>query len=375
MSQTSRRRALSLFLAVLLAVLLAPAAWAASKPSVVVIGTGGTISGAGPDRTNPIDYRSGQLAIADMVGFLQPELGALANVSTVQFGNRGSGSYRIGEFHALTQAVEQQLRRADGVVVTTGTDTMEEFAYWLDLTVRSAKPVVLTGSMRPWTSISSDAQMNLFNAVRLAASERTRCFGTVVMLNDEFHAARDVTKTNTYRTDTFSSRRKGVLGHIDGPNIKVDRTPPRRELCSDRSRWRTPFDVDRLPAERLPRVEIVTAYQEAGGEAITGFADAGVRGIVTAGTGAGGISSAMSAARTAAVARGVTFVTTSRTGSGSVYGSATPGIVAGGDLMPQKARILLLLSLAFSSDPATVRDWAVRYGNPEFTTPPDDEDG
>jgi L-asparaginase len=374
MSQTSVRRFLPFLLAVLLVVVLAPAARAAGKPDVVVIGTGGTISGAGPDRTNPIDYRSGQLAIADMVGHLQPELGALADVSTFQFGNRGSGSYRMSEFHALTRAVEQQLRDADGAVVTTGTDTMEEFAYWLDLTVQSAKPVVLTGSMRPWTSISSDAQINLFNAIRLAASERTRCFGTVLMLNDEFHAARDATKTNTYRTDTFSSRRKGVLGHIDGPNIKVDRTPPRRELCSDRRRWRTPFDVDDLPAERLPRVEIVTSYQEAGGEAITAFADAGVRGIVTAGTGAGGISSAMSAARTAAVARGVTFISTSRTGSGSVYGSSTPGIIGGGDLLPQKARILLMLSLAFSSNPDTVREWVSRYGNPEFAAPEDDED-
>jgi L-asparaginase len=373
MSRSSPRRALAPLFALLLLVLLSPNAFAAKTPKVVVIGTGGTISGVGPDRSNPIEYRSGQLPIADMVGALQPELGTIADVSTVQFGNRGSGSYRISEFRALTEVVEEQLRSASAAVVTTGTDTMEEFAYWLDLTVQSPKPVVLTGSMRPWTALSSDAQMNLFNAVRLAASRRTRCFGTVVMLNDEFHAARDVTKTNTYRTDTFSSRRKGVLGHIDGPNIKVDRSPPRRDLCMDRSRWRTPFDVDELADDApLPRVEIVSAYQEAGGEAITAFANAGVGGIVTAGTGAGGISSAMSAARTAAVAKGVTFVSASRVGSGSVYGSATPGIIAGGDLLPQKARILLLLALAFAGDAETVREWVVRYGNPEFATPADD---
>lgn len=370
MSPPRQRRALSVLLGLLLAAWLAPVAWAA-KPEVVVIGTGGTIAGVGPDRTNPIEYRAGQLPIGDMVGNLQPELGAVADVSTVQFGNRGSGAYRISEFKALTETVEAELRTADAAVVTTGTDTMEEFAYWLDLTVRSSKPVVLTGSMRPWTSISSDAQINLFDSVRLAASGRTRCFGTVLMLNDEFHAARDVTKTNTLRTDTFSSRRKGVLGHIDGPTIKLDRTPPRRELCADRARWRTPFDMAALPAERLPRVEIVTSYQEAGGEPISALASAGVRGIVTAGTGAGGISSAMSAARSTAVGAGVTFISTSRTGSGSVYGGATPGIIAGGDLLPQKARILLLLSLAFSEDPATVREWVVRYGNPEFTTPAD----
>ena len=257
-------------------------------------------------------------------------------------------------------------------MVTTGTDTMEEFAYWLDLTVRSAKPVVLTGAMRPWNSISSDAQINLFNAIRLAASSRTRCFGSVVMMNDEIHAGRDVTKTNTTRVDTFSSRRKGQLGYIDGPSIRLDRAAPRRELCSDSSRWRTPFNLSRIPVTALPRVEIVKSYQEAGPEAITAFATAGVKGIVTAGTGAGGISAAMGAARTAAVAQGVTFVSTSRTGSGAVTGASAPGIIRGGDLLPQKARLLLLLALAASGDPATVDDYVTRYGNPEFTSPVDD---
>lgn len=367
------RRPLALFLAVLLAAVLGPAAWAAAKPRVVVVGTGGTIAGLAPDRTNPIEYRGAQLPIADMVGFLKPEVDLLADVGTFQFANRGSGAYAIADFHALTLAVEAQLRSADAAVVTTGTDTMEEFAYWLDLTVRSAKPVVVTGAMRPWNAISSDAQINLFNSIRLAASGRTRCFGSVVMLNDEIHAARDVTKTSTTRTDTFSSRRKGQLGYIDGPSIRIDRAVPRRELCSDRSRWRTPFDLNVLPVAALPRVEIVTSYQQAGAEAITGFADAGVRGIVTAGTGAGGISSAMGAARTAATARGVTFVSASRTGSGAVGGSAAnPAIISGGDLLPQKARLLLLLSLAASADPATVADYVTRYGNPEFPAPVDE---
>lgn len=372
-SHSARRRALAAAVALVLAVLLVPAAVAGVPPRVVVVGTGGTIAGIAPDRTNPIEYQGAQLPIAGMVDFLRPEVDAVADVRTVQFANRGSGAYGIADFHALTLAVEEQLRTADAAVVTTGTDTMEEFAYWLDLTVRSAKPVVLTGSMRPWTSISSDAQINLFNSIRLAASGRTRCFGSVVMMNDEIHAGRDVTKTNTTRTDTFSSRRKGELGFIDGPSIRLDRSVPRRELCSDRSRWRTPFDLGAIPVTALPRVEIVSSYQQAGPEAISAFADAGVKGIVTAGTGAGGISAAMGAARTAAVAKGVTFVSGSRTGSGAVTGSdSTPGIIRGGDLLPQKARLLLLLSLAVSSDPATVADLVTRYGNPEFTTPVED---
>ena len=181
----------------------AVAAAAAGTPKVTVIGTGGTIAGVAPTRSSFTNYRAGQIPIASMVSQLQPEIGGVAEVSTVQFGNAGSGGYRIDQFYALTAAVEAALQTADGVVVTTGTDTMEEFAYWLDLTVQSRKPVVLTGAMRPWAAgtvdgpqvLGADGPANLFNAITLAASQSTYCFGTVLMLNDEFHAARDVTKT------------------------------------------------------------------------------------------------------------------------------------------------------------------------------------
>lgn len=352
------------------------AAAKAKKPKVTVIGTGGTISGVATSRSSFQNYRSGQIAISDLVGYLQPEIGEVADVSTVQFGNKGSGGYTIPEFHALTLAVEKALKSSDGVVVTTGTDTMEEFAYWLDLSVRSQKPVVLTGAMRPWAAgapdgpkvIGADGPANLYNAIVLAASQATYCYGAVIMLGDEFHAARDVTKTSSYRMDTFQTREFGVLGWIDGENIKVGRAPARIQQCDDKSKWYTPFNLNKLGPEALPRVEIVTGYQQAGGEAITAFAEAGVKGIVTAGTGAGGISSAQSAARSAAAAQGVVFVSTTRTGSGSVYGgSTTQPIIAGDDLLPQKARLLLMLSLAFSGgDVAKVRKWVTTLGNPEF---------
>jgi len=354
----------------------AVAAAKAKKPKVTVIGTGGTISGVATSRSSFQDYRSGQIAIGDMVGYLQPEIGAVADVSTVQFGNKGSGGYTIPEFHALTLAVEKALKSSDGVVVTTGTDTMEEFAYWLDLSVRSQKPVVLTGAMRPWAAVApdgpkvigADGPANLYNAIVLAASQATYCYGTVLMLGDEFHAARDVTKTSSYRMDTFQTREFGVLGWIDGPNIKVGRAPARIQDCDDKSKWYTPFNLSKLAPEALPRVEVVTSYQQAGGEAITAFADAGVKGIVTAGTGAGGLSSAQGTARTAAAAKGVVFVSTTRTGTGSVYGgSTTQPIIAGDDLLPQKARLLLMLSLAFSGgDVEKIRKWVTGLGNPEF---------
>ncbi|GAA2073859.1 asparaginase [Actinomadura alba] len=342
----------------------ASAAERQKTPKIVVIGTGGTISGVSDTRVSFQTYRSGQLKISDMVAHLQPEIGKVADVSTVQFGNKGSGGYTIKEFYDLTKEVDDELKHADGVVVTTGTDTMEEFAYWLDLTVRSRKPVVLTGSMRPWTVVGTDAPANLYNAITLAASGRTECNGTVIMLNDEIQAARDVTKTNALRMDTFKSREVGVLGYVDETRIRMLRSTPRVQHCDNPSKWATPFDLSKVDRDRLPRVEIVYGYQEAGGEAITAFADAGVRGIVTAGTGSGGVSSAQSAARTAAIAKGVTFVSTTRTGSGASYGGSN-GVIPGEDLLPQKARILLLLSLAQTGDPGTIAQWVSTYGVPQ----------
>jgi L-asparaginase len=336
-------------------------------PRVAVIGTGGTISGVSDTRVSFQTYKSGQMKIADMVNYLQPEIGKVADVSTVQFGNKGSSGYSIKDFYNLTKEVDKQLEQADAVVVTSGTDTMEEFAYWLDLTVRSSKPVVLTGSMRPWTVIGTDAPANLYNAIVLAASGKTACNGAVIMLNDEIQAARDVTKTNGLRVETFQSREVGVLGYVDETRIRMLRATPRTQYCGDSEKWATPFDLNKVSADKLPRVEVVYSYQEASGDAITAFADAGVRGIVTAGTGNGGISGAQSAARTAAIQKGVTFVSTTRTGSGATYGG-TGSVIPGEDLLPQKARLLLLLSLAQTSDVDTIRTWFSTYGVPQFST-------
>ncbi|MPY50715.1 asparaginase [Streptomyces acidicola] len=338
-------------------------------PEVAVIGTGGTISGVSTDRVSFQNYQSGKLAISKMVDELRPEVDGLAKVTTEQFGNKGSGGYSIADYRKLTASVDAALKKSDAVVVTTGTDTMEEFAYWLDLTVRSDKPVVLTGSMRPWTVIGTDAPANLYNAIKLAASRKTKCYGTVVMLNDEVQAAREVRKTDALRMDTFTSGSSGRLGVIDQDNIRLNRAPARVESCG-RSSWRTPFDLDRITKDgkALPKVEIAYSYQDAGGEAVKAFADSGADGIVTAGTGAGGISPAMSTARTEAVKKGVTFTSTTRTGSGAVYGStSTTGVIGAEDLTPQKARLLLLLSLAATDDEKQIREWFATLGTAQFT--------
>jgi L-asparaginase len=332
-------------------------------PNILVIGTGGTISGVSAKQTNFQTYRSGQISIQTMVDFL-PEKDRIADVATYQFGNKGSGSWTIPEIFDLSLAVDAGLEQYDGVVVTTGTDTMEEIAYFLDLTVRSEKPVVVTGSMRPWTVIGSDAQANLYQAIKLSASGETKSFGAVVMLNDMIFPAKDVTKTDSHRMDTFDSHLVGALGYVDENKIRIYRVPV-RALKAGKPEWQTPFDLLKIKKDNLPAVEIAYAYQQASGGAINGFVAEGAKGIVTAGTGAGGISSKMSAARTEAIKKGVIFVSTTRTGSGSVYSSGN-GIISGDSLNPQHARLMLMLSLAFSNDFATISGWFAKYATQDI---------
>ena len=331
----------------------ADAAEAGALPRVTIVATGGTIAGVSDTRTSFQSYRAGSLGIDEMLSELRPQIDEVADVTTVQFGNRPSGGYAIADFFDLTLAVEEALETADAVVVTSGTGSMDEFVYWLDLTVQSRKPVVITGAMRPWTVIGTDAHANLFNAIVLAASGETRCFGTVLMLNDEFHAAKEAWKGDAYRMDTFVSRELGNLGFIDELDVRTYRAPPRVQHCADPERWMTPFDLNAISKDDLPRVEVLIGYQGAGlDEAITAWAEAGVRGIVLAGgRGSGEVQEK-------AEEMGVVFRRTHRfrTGTDNLY--------------PQKARLLLLLSLAFTDDPEQVDAWFAELAGAEFQVDP-----
>ena len=328
-------------------------AGAGTLPRVTIVATGGTIAGVSETRTSFQSYRAGQLGIDEMLSELRPQIDEVADVTTVQFGNRPSGGYAIADFYDLTLAVEEALETADAVVVTSGTGSMDEFVYWLDLTVQSRKPVVITGAMRPWTVIGTDAHANLFNAIVLAASGETRCFGTVLMLNDEFHAAKEAWKGDAYRMDTFVSRELGNLGFIDELDVRTYRAPPRAQQCADPGRWMTPFDLSRISKDDLPRVEVLIGYQGAGlDEAITAWAEAGVRGIVLAG------GRGSEEVQEQAEEKGVVFRRTHRfrTGTDNLY--------------PQKARLLLLLSLAFTEDPEQVDAWFEELAGAEFEIDP-----
>ena len=350
--RTTRHATSTLGLVILTGLLPWDAAGQQTLPQVTVVATGGTIAGQSETRTSFQSYEAGQLLISDMVAALRPEIDEVAEVTSVQFGNRGSSGYDIADYYELTLEVERALDTADAVVVTSGTTTMDEMVYWLDLTIQSRKPVVITGAMRPWTVIGSDAQANLFNAIVLAASGETRCFGTVLMMNDEFHAAKEVWKGNGMRLDTFVSRQMGILGYIDELEVRTYRAPPRIQHCDAPARWRTPFDLSRIAKVDLPRTEVLIGYQGAGlAEPIAAWAEAGVDGIVLAGA---RISPDV---RAAAEAKGVVFQRTQRFRTG------------GDNLYPQKARLLLLLALAFTDQSEQVTAWFERYGAIEFGAP------
>jgi len=334
---------------------------ASPKPNVIVVATGGTLAGQATngDKASFQSYRAGTYTMADLVS--QLPIHKNADVSTYQFGNKGSGGYTMKELYDLSLAVDAALEIYDGAVVTTGTDTMEEIAYFLDLTVRSEKPVVVTGAMRPWDVVGTDGPANLYQAIKVAGSGKTTWFGTVVMLNDVIFAAREVTKTNSHRMDTFDAPMFGALGYVDDPAVRIYRAPA-RAFKAGTPEWATPFDLKTISKDNLPLVGIVYNYQEASGGAIRGLVEDGVKGIVTAGTGAGGISSGLSAARTSAMTNNnVIFVSTTRTGSGSVYGGSG-NTVAGDNLNAAHARIMLLLSLAFSGDVNVIRGWFQSFG-------------
>lgn len=245
------KRSLSLFTAllVLFTMLSFPSITKAAEvttpgriiPNVVVVGVGGTITSTSPSRELFQTYGTPKVPINDIIQRLQPELSKIANVTSTELSNISSAQTTSKDLYNLTIAIDKELANpaVHAVVVTTGTNIMEELAYWTDLTVRSPKPVIFTGSMRQSNTISFDGEANLLNAIRLAASQKTTYYGTVLMMNDEFFAAREVTKTDALRLDTFDGGRYGALGTVDENRIRAVRAPARVKDAGT-EKWKTP---------------------------------------------------------------------------------------------------------------------------------------
>ncbi|RXZ72366.1 asparaginase [Agromyces albus] len=338
------------------------------KPDIVVIDAGGTLTSRARDRISYLHY-SGSVdgGVQTILQDMYPELAQVANLEVVAVGGLGSSSRVTNEtLYNVSRTVDAQLARneVDGVVVTAGTNVLEEDAYFFDLTVQSDKPVVVTGSMHQYGTFTYDAYTNLFSSIRLAASGKTTCFGTVVLLNDQFFSARDVTKTDGYRMDTFETRAYGALGVVNEDNIRPMKAPARVMNCGTDA-WKPPFDLSKTEPAALARVDIVNGYVEASAETISGPVAGGAQGIVTAGHGPGGLSYLQSPARDEAIKNGVLFVSATRTGGEGTYDTGE-GVIGAGDLLPQKARILLQLGLTFSDDSEQIRGWFSSLGNAEF---------
>jgi len=331
-------------LAVLALLALAPAAPAQTGlPRVHVLATGGTISNLGESGAR----RTGNELVQGL-----PGIEKVAEVTVEQFSNVASSAITLEQWKLLSARVSELYRtrpELSGIVVTHGTDTLEETAYFLDLTVSDCRPVVVTGAMRQANQIGADGPANLFNSIRLAADAKARRVGTVVLLNDEIFRARDVTKGNTSRMDTFEAPDAGPIGVADPDAIAFSREPVDR-TCGDRV-----FPL--TPQTALPRVDVVYVSLGTDGALVRAAVAAGARGIVLATAGRGATTPAMREAIREAVDRGVIVVSSNRTGSGRVpVGSAERGAEMGaGDLNPQKARVLLMLALTRTRDPREIR--------------------
>jgi len=336
----------------------APAANQAMKPAVVILATGGTIAGAQP-KPGEAGYKSGSFSVDALIGAV-PGMKDLAAVTGEQIANIGSQDMNDAVWIKLARRVNELQAKPEvtGIVITHGTDTMEETAYFLNLVVKGDKPVVLVGSMRPATAISADGPMNLYNATAVAIAPAARGRGVLVVLNDQIHHAREAVKTHTTSLQTFASPNRGPAGNV----LFGKATFYSPTVCKHTSKSAFAGNVP----DALPPVAIVYAHANVGKEQVDAAVAGGAKGIVLSGVGDGNATAAMIDALAAAAKKGVVVVRSSRVGSGSVVRNVELdddklGFVAGMELNPQKARVLLQQALTKTKDVAAIQAMYLEY--------------
>ena len=349
-------------LAVALAAAAEPAALARAPNTlgnVMILATGGTIAGSGATSTTTVGYTAATVGVDALLNSV-PELKNVANVRGEQVFQIASENMNNDYWLKLAKRVNTLLAQddVDGIVITHGTDTIEETAYFLDLVVKSRKPVVVVGAMRPSTAISADGPINLYNATLVAASEEAIGKGVLVVLNDQINAARDVTKSNTSTADTFRTPDLGMLGYVQGNK------PYFYHLSARKNTVDTEFDIANL--DTLPQVDIVYGYANMGRTPVDALVAAGVKGLVHAGVGDGSLANAVKPALIEARKKGVVIVRSSRVGSGIVArnGEANDDeldFVVSDTLNPQKARVLLMLALTKTTDTKEIQRMFTTY--------------
>ena len=335
----------------------APAPQAAAKPqapttNVVVLATGGTIAGAAASDVQA-GYTSGQVGVEQLLAAV-PQARKLANLRGEQISNIGSQDMNDEVWLKLAQRINQLAAMADvgGIVITHGTDTIEETAYFLNLVVKSKKPVVLTAAMRPSTALSADGPLNFFNAVAVAANKDAAGRGVLVVINDWIHGASSLTKTSTTAVQTFMSPVSGLIGTVAYGTVEFYRGPVGKHTVDSE------FSVEGVTS--LPRVDIIMAHANMDGALINAAAAAGAKGLVIAGVGNGNMTQSAVTALEAQVKKGIVCVRSSRVVTGQVGRNVELdddklGFVASLGHNPQKARVLLRLALLKTSDPKRIQ--------------------
>src|SRR5215212_10766599 len=349
---------ISLMLALLLTLGLCQYAHAQKKPNVVILATGGTIAGAAASGTQAA-YTSGAVTIDAMIAAV-PGITNMANIKGEQISNVGSQDMSFEIMLKLAKRINELMKQSDvdGILVTHGTDTMEETAFFLNLAVKGDKPVVMVGSMRPSTAVSADGPLNLYNGVGVAVDPNAKGRGVLVVMNDWIHAAHSLTKTSTTAIQTFMSPLRGVVGVASYGKNDFYNTPQWKHTSG------SAFDVTSVTT--LPRVDILMAYADMPADAIDASVAHGAKGIVIAGVGNGNMNKVSMDAAEKAVKNGVIVVRSSRVATGTVGRNVEVnddelGFIASDELNPQKARVLLTLALLKSRSKSDIQNLFTTY--------------
>ena len=330
-------------------------------PNIKIIGTGGTIAGIADSKTQTVGYKSGQVSITELLNEI-PEVADIANISSEQFCQIGSEHMTEEIWLGLSKRINELLQsdETDGIVITHGTDTLEETAYFLNLTVKSSKPVVLVGAMRPATALSADGPLNLFDAVLVASDKQSHGKGVLICFGNMIISAREGTKTSTYLTNTFQGRGFGCIGTIVSGTVRYNYDTTKKHTL------KSAFSVEGV--SKLPVVEIV--YQYAGSKEcmVKAAAELGVDAIVVAGFGGGNFNKNLSGYIKPFKHKPdkPIIVRSTRVASGAVVRNGDInddeyGTIAGDDLSPQKARILVMLALLITKDLRKIQEFFYQY--------------
>lgn len=329
-----------------------------AKPNVVILATGGTIAGSASSQLDTA-YTSGTITVDAIIAAV-PQLKDIANIKGEQVSNIGSQAMTNEMWLKLSKRVNELLKRkdVDGIVITHGTDTLEATAYFLDLTIKSDKPVVLVGAMRNSSSMSADGPLNIYNAVSVAINKESKAKGVLVAMNDKIHAAREVQKTNTIAVDTFQSPNTGAIGSVFYGNVKYYLAPVRAHTK------KSEFDVSKL--NELPQVDIIYAHANDNASIIDYLIKNGSKGIISVGMGNGSLYPDSQNLLEEAVSKGIKVVRSSRVGSGEVTlngetNDEKSGFIVADNLSPAKARVLLMLALTKTNDTAKIQQMYFKY--------------